>query len=64
MEILFENVSGNFLELVNESFITTAYTKNIRNVLWYSEATKLTFRLNKSILTESECEKILVREFA
>ena len=29
MKILFENVSSNFLELVNESFVTTAYTKKI-----------------------------------
>ena len=64
MEILFKNVSGNFLELVSASFVTTSYTKKIMNVLWYPEASKLTFRLDRSILTENECEKILEQAFA
>ena len=29
MKILFENVSSNFLELVEDSFVTTTYTKKI-----------------------------------
>ena len=34
------------------------------NVLWYSEAHKVTFRLNKSIITEKECEIKIVEEIA
>ena len=64
MEILLKNVSGNFLELVNDSFVTTNYTKKIMNVLWYPEASKHTFRLSKSIISEKQCEGILVEAFA
>lgn len=64
MQILFENVSGNFLELVQDSFVETFYTKKIMNVLWYTETNKVTFRLNKSIITENECEYKIVNEIA
>ena len=35
MKILLENVSTSFMELVNDSFVQTTFTKKVLNTKWY-----------------------------
>ena len=58
------SITGAFLELVNESFRSTAFTQKITNVNWYEDVSMVTLRRDSSMLTEEECEKLLVEKFA
>ena len=57
--ILLKNLSAGSLELIQDSFITTPFTKKIVNTVWSPDQTLITFRKNTSILTEDECEDII-----
>lgn len=52
------------MELVNDSFIETPFTKKVTNTDWYSESQMVTFRKNSSLITERECEETIRRSFA
>ena len=56
MEILLSNVSTSFMELINDSFVTTTFTKKILNTKWYQEVNSVTFRQSSTMLTEFDCE--------
>jgi len=64
MQVMIESVSQNFIELANESFIETPFTRKITNTDWYSESHMVTFRKSSSLITETECEEKVRRSFA
>jgi len=64
MEILLSNVSTAFMELVNDSFVHSTFTRRILNTKWHQEANSITFRQETTMLTEFDCEQILVKKFA
>ena len=56
MEILLNNVSASFMELVAESFVSTTFTNKILNTKWYQEVLSVTFRQDSTMITEQDCE--------
>ena len=60
---MLSNMTSAFLELVIDSFVTTTFTEKITTVKWYPEATIVTLRRSSSMLTESQCEELLVKKF-
>jgi len=64
ISVLLENVSTSFIELCDDSFTETPFTKKITNTDWYSEATMLTLRKKSSLITELELEQDVRDKFA
>ena len=52
------------MELVQDSFVMTNFTKKIVNTKWYQEVLGITFRQSSSLITEKSCDEELVRIFA
>ena len=59
-----KSVSQNLIELINESFLATIFTRKIINTNWSHDYSLLTFRQNTSIITEKQLEKTLTNKLA
>jgi hypothetical protein len=55
-KVLLQNLSSASLELIQDSFQSTPFTRKIVNTKWYSESAIVTFRQNTSVITEENCE--------
>jgi hypothetical protein len=61
---MLENVNQNVIELVNDSFLETPFTKKIQNVFWLPEVSLVTFKKNTSMITPDECEYEVIKKLA
>ena len=60
--VLLKVLNSNSLELIQDSFITTPFTRKIVNTSWAPEATLITFRQRTSIITEEECDEVIKKK--
>lgn len=55
--VLLGNLTSGALELIQDSFVVTPFTKKIVSTPWHSSASLITFRKSTSVITEVETEK-------
>ena len=59
---MLENLSQSLLDLINDSFKTTAFTQKILNVRWHPDQPLITFRSRSTIITEATCMDVVQKQ--
>ena len=54
---LLTNLSGSAIELIQDSFISTPFTRLITSTVWHKELSMVTFKMARSIVTQEDCDK-------